>query len=46
LPDAIQRAISAPGFGIGEVVLVEQSRLELIWHVDIILGVNAIFSGR
>jgi hypothetical protein len=38
--------LSAPGFGVGEVVLVEQSRPKLIWPVDIILGVNAIFSGR
>jgi hypothetical protein len=30
LPDTIWRAISALGFGVGEVVLVEQSRLELI----------------
>jgi hypothetical protein len=30
LPDAIRRVLSAPGFGIGEVVLVEQSRLKLI----------------
>jgi hypothetical protein len=29
-----------------EVTLVEQSRPELIWPMDIILGVNAIFSGR
>jgi hypothetical protein len=26
LPDAIWRAIYAPGFSVGEVVLVEQSR--------------------
>jgi hypothetical protein len=46
LPNAIRRAISAPSFGVGEVVLVEQSRPALMWHVDIILGVNTIFSGR
>jgi hypothetical protein len=46
LPDAIRRVLSAPGFGVGEVVLVEQSRPELIWPMDVILGVNAIFSGR
>jgi hypothetical protein len=46
LPDAIRRVLSAPGFGVSEVVLVEQSRPELIWHVDVILGVNAVFSGR
>jgi hypothetical protein len=46
LPDAVRRAIYAPDFSIGEVVLVEQSRLELIWPVDIILGAgdNAILS--
>jgi hypothetical protein len=48
LPDAVRRAIYAPGFSVGEVVLVEQSRPELIWPVDIILGArgNAILSGR
>jgi hypothetical protein len=46
LPKAIRRAISAPGLSVGEVVLVEQSRPELIWPVDIILGVggNAVLS--
>jgi hypothetical protein len=40
--------ISAPGLSVGEVVLVEQSRLELIWPMDIILraGGNAVLSGR
>jgi hypothetical protein len=48
LPDAVRRAIYAPGFSVGEVVLVEQSRPELIWLVDIILGAggNAVLSGR
>jgi hypothetical protein len=47
LPDAIRRAIYAPGFFVGEVMLVEQSRLELIWPVDIILGAggNAVLFG-
>jgi hypothetical protein len=30
LPEAIRRVISAPRLSVGEVVLVEQSRLELI----------------
>jgi hypothetical protein len=40
--------LSAPGLSVGEVVLVEQSRPELIWPVDVILGVggNAVLSGR
>jgi hypothetical protein len=48
LPDVVRRAISAPGLSIGEVALVEQSRPEMIWPVDIILrvGGNAILSGR
>jgi hypothetical protein len=48
LPDAVRRVIYAPGASSGEVVLVEQSRPELLWPVDIILGVggNAILSGR
>jgi hypothetical protein len=47
-PDAVRRLIYAPGASSGEVALVEQSRPELLWHVDIILGAggNAIFSGR
>jgi hypothetical protein len=44
LPDAIRRVISAPGFGVGEVTLVEESRPELIWPADIILSVNAVLS--
>jgi hypothetical protein len=48
LPDVVRRAIYAPGFSVGEVVLVEQSRPELIWPIDIILGAggNAVLSGR
>jgi hypothetical protein len=48
LPYAVRRVIYAPGFSVGEVVLVEQSRLELIWPIDIILGAggNAVLSGR
>jgi hypothetical protein len=45
---AIRRVLSAPGLSVGEVTLVEQSRPELIWHVDVILGVggSAVLSGR
>jgi hypothetical protein len=48
LPDAVQRVIYAPGSSSGEVVLVEQSRPELLWPVDIILGADgtAALSGR
>jgi hypothetical protein len=48
LPNAVQRVIYAPGTSSGEVMLVEQSRPELLWPVDIILeaGSNAVFSGR
>jgi hypothetical protein len=48
LPDAVRRVIYAPGASSGEVVLVEQSRPELLWPVDIILGAggNAVFSRR
>jgi hypothetical protein len=40
--------IYAPGFSTGEVMLVEQSRPELLWPVDVILGAggNAVLSGR
>jgi hypothetical protein len=48
LLDIVRRAISIPSLSVGEVVLVEQSRPELIWPVDIILGAggNAVLSGR
>jgi hypothetical protein len=48
LPDAVRRVIYAPSASSSEVVLVEQSRPELLWPVDMILGAggNVIFSGR
>jgi hypothetical protein len=48
LPDVVRRVIYAPGASSGEVVLVEQSRPELLWPVDIILraGGNTVFSGH
>jgi hypothetical protein len=47
LPKAIRRVLSAPGLSVGEVVLVEKSRPELIWPVDVIVGVggNVVLSG-
>jgi hypothetical protein len=48
LPDAVRRVIYAPGASSGEVALVEQSRPELLWPVDILLGAgdNAVFFGH
>jgi hypothetical protein len=48
LPEAIRSVLSTPGPAVGEVALVEQSRLELVWSVDIIFrtGGGAILSGR
>jgi hypothetical protein len=48
LPDAVRRVIYAPGASSGDVTLVDQSRTELLWPVDIILGAggNTVFSGR
>jgi hypothetical protein len=48
LPEAVRRVIYAPGSSSREVVLVEQSRPELLWPVDIILGAGgtAALSGR
>jgi hypothetical protein len=48
LPDAVRRVIYTPEASSGEVALVEQSRPELLWPIDIILGAggNAVFSGR
>jgi hypothetical protein len=48
LPDVVRRVIYAPGFSLGEVMLVEQSRPELLWPIDIILGAgsSAVLFGR
>jgi hypothetical protein len=48
LPEAIRRVLSAPGLGVGEVALVEQSRSSLVWPVDIMLGVDGgtVFFGH
>jgi hypothetical protein len=48
LPDAVRRVVYAPGAASGEVVLGEQSRPDLFWPVDILLGVggNVVLSGR
>jgi hypothetical protein len=48
LPNAVRRVIYAPGASSGEVALVEQSRPDLLWPVDILLGAdsNAVLSGR
>jgi hypothetical protein len=48
LPDAVRRVIYAPGAAAGEIALGEQSRPELLWPVDILLGAggNAVLSGR
>jgi hypothetical protein len=48
LPNAVRRVIYAPGASSGEVVLEEQSRPDLLWPVDIILGAggNAVLSGH
>jgi hypothetical protein len=48
LPEVIRRVLSDPGLSVGEVTLVEQSRPELIWPVDVILGVggSAVLSGH
>jgi hypothetical protein len=48
LPNAVRRVIYAPGASSGEVALLEQSRPDLLWPVDILLGAdgNAVLSGR
>jgi hypothetical protein len=40
LPNAVRRVIYAPGASSGEVVLVEQSRSDILWPVDILLGAD------
>jgi hypothetical protein len=48
LPDAIRRVIHAHGNAVGEILLGEQSRPDLFWPVDILLGDggNVVLVGR
>jgi hypothetical protein len=48
LPDTVWRVVYAPGAASGEIALGEQSRPDLFWPVDILLGAggNAVLSGR
>jgi hypothetical protein len=48
LPVAVRRVVYAPGAAIGEIALGEQSRHDLVWPVDILLGAggNTVLSGR
>jgi hypothetical protein len=48
LPNAVRRVIYAPGTAAGEIALGKQSRPDLFWPVDILLGDggNAVLSGR
>jgi hypothetical protein len=48
LPNVVRRVIYAPGASSGEVALVEQSRPDLLWPVDIVLRADssAILSER
>jgi hypothetical protein len=48
LPDAVRRVVYAPGAAAGEIALGEQSRPDLFWPVDILLGAggNVVLSGR
>jgi hypothetical protein len=48
LPDTVRRVVYAPGAAAGEIALGEQSRPDLFWPLDILLGVggNAVLSVR
>jgi hypothetical protein len=48
LPDAVRRVVYSPGVATGEIALGEQSRPDLFWPMDILLGVggNAVLFGR
>jgi hypothetical protein len=48
LPNTVRRVIYAPGASSREVALVGQSRPNLLWHVDVLLGAdgNAVLFGR
>jgi hypothetical protein len=46
LPDTVRRVVYVPGAASGEIALGEQSRPDLLWPVDILLGAdgNAVLS--
>jgi hypothetical protein len=44
LPDAVRRVIYAPSAAAGEIALGKQSRPELLWPMDILLGAGAMSS--
>jgi hypothetical protein len=48
LPNAVWRVVYAPGWAAGEIALGKQSRPDLFWPVDILLGDGgiAVLSGR
>jgi hypothetical protein len=48
LPDAVRRVVYAPGAATEEIALGEQSRLDLFWPMDILLGAgsNTILSSH
>jgi hypothetical protein len=48
LPNAVRRVIYAPDAPSREVALVEQSRPDLLWPADVLLGAdgNAVLSGH
>jgi hypothetical protein len=48
LPNAVQSVVYAPGAASEEIALGEQSRPDLFWPMDILLGAggNAVLSGR
>jgi hypothetical protein len=48
LPDVARRVVYAPGAASGEIALGQQSRPDLFWPVDILLGAggNTVLFGR
>jgi hypothetical protein len=48
LPDIVRRVVYATGAAAGEITLGEQSRPDLLWPVNILLGAggNAVLSSR
>jgi hypothetical protein len=48
LPDAVRRVVYAPGAASGEIIPGEQTRPDLFWPMDILLGAgsDAVLSGR
>jgi hypothetical protein len=47
ITEAIRQALSGPGLTVGKVILAEPSLSDLVWSIDIVLGISGgTISGR